>query len=180
VEHSRKKVPQLKKRGEGRRPRITHGEARKLIEAIDCSSLAGMQSRALASLLFFNHLRLGDALGLRPADLIWKGSRPYLLVSRQRWSGQREEQFALTCFPEALTALAGYIEKAKLDSDPNSPIFRTIEQGTGEPTSRPLSARAASRYLNEIARQIGIEREISPHEFRAAGASLLKDQMDSL
>lgn len=176
--HGRKKLPPLKQ-AEGR-SRLTPVEARKLIEAIDGSSPAGVQTRALASLLFFNHLRLGDALGLRPADLIWEGSRPYLLISRQRSRGQQEDKFALTCFPETLTALTGHIQKAKLASDPNSPMFRAFDQGTGEPTSRPLSARAAFRYLNESARRIGLEREISPHEFRIAGASLLRDQIDYL
>lgn len=178
MEHSRENLPPLKQ-AEGR-PRLDPVEARKLIDAIDASSVAGMQTRALASLLFFNHLRLGDAMGLRPADLIWEGSRPQLLISRQRWRGQREGKFALTCFPETLTALAGHIEKAKLASDPNSPMFRTIDERTGEATSRPLSARAAYRYLNESARRAGIEREISPHEFRIAGAALLKDQLDYL
>lgn len=95
-------------------------EARKLIEAIDGSSLAGMQTPALASLLFFHQVRLGDALCLRPEDLIWEGSRPYLSISRQQCRRQREDKFSLTCFPEAYTALAGYIEKAKLASGPNS------------------------------------------------------------
>jgi hypothetical protein len=113
---------------------------------------------------------------MKPGDLLWRDENPYLRVPRTR-PLYRKHEIIVPCFPEAEAVLNAYIEKAGLASDLQGPLFRTIDGRTGKVTSSSLSARAAQFAINQRARRVGIKREIALHEFRAAGAQLLKEQV---
>lgn len=66
------------------RPRLNHVEALRIVEAIDCSDVSGVQTCALVSLMFYNNLRLGQALDLKCGDVHLQGPHPSLLISMQR------------------------------------------------------------------------------------------------
>jgi hypothetical protein len=134
-------------------------------------------------LIFYNHLRLADALNMNCGDLFRKDKQPYLRIFRSKSPTWRKDgvapiEFTLLCVPEAELALIRYMEKAHLVSDVEGPLFRTVSPRTRDVTSESLSAQAASWSMNQRARQAGIERQISIHEFRLAGVSLLKKQFD--
>lgn len=159
------------------RPMLTHVEARRVLDSIERSEVSDVQAHALVSLMFLNHLRLSRALGLECGDLIWEGSHLHLLIPK-RMARQQDDKFALTCFPEVQQALIDYIGKANLVvSDLKLRFFRTVDRATGKITSQPLSAQAAHIAINRLARRAGIERDIWLHEFRIAGASLLKQPL---
>jgi integrase len=160
------------------RPWLTPAEALRILEAIDCSDVSGTQTQALVSVMFYNHLRFGQALELKCGDVHLQSTGPCLLIGRKGTLTHRQDKFSVPCFPDALRALDGYIKKAHLASDPDSPMFRTIDRRTGEITSKPLSARAAHLAINHGAQRAGIEREISLHEFRVAGAGPLKKRFE--
>jgi integrase len=151
-------------------------QARRIFESIDCADISGLQDRALIALIFYNHLRAGDALRTKVGTLFWQSKHPYLRVQSTK-IGCREVELTVPCFPEAEAALNAYIEKAELACDLQGPLFRSFDPGTGKITNSPLSARAAHISINHRARRAGIEREITLHEFRAAGAQLLKEQV---
>jgi integrase len=176
MNHDGKKSRRILKPSEPR-PRLNHLEARRIFESIDGSDVSGLRDRALIALIFYNHIRPGDALRMTCGDLFWRGINPYLRVPTTR-GGYREDELTVTCFPEAEVALNAYIEKAGLASDLLGPLFRTLDRKTGKVTRNPFSARAAHLFINQHARRAGIEREISLLEFRAAGAQLLKGQAE--
>jgi site-specific recombinase XerD len=157
------------------RPKLNHLEVHKILAAIDDSDVSGLRDRALIALLFYNHLRLGSGLRMQPEDVFWQNERPYLRVFVRK-GGDREHEIIVPCFPEAYAALIDYVEKALFPSELRGPLFRTVDQRTGNVTGDSLSARTAHFSINQHAHRAGIEREISPHEFRAAGAVLLKEQ----
>jgi len=161
------------------RPLPDHHEADRLFDSIDCSDVSGLRDRALMSLIFYNHLRLSDALGMERRNMFWKRQQPYLRIFGSKALPKRrdrEDEVILPCLPEAERALTGYIGKSNLTSDLEGPLLRTVDRGTGKVTRKPLSAKAAHLAINRRARQAGFEREISLHELRIAGARLLKEQ----
>lgn len=160
------------------RPKLNHFEVHKILTAIDDSGVSGLRDRALIALMFYNHLRLGSALRMQPEDVFWQNEHPYLRVLLTE-KGHREREIILPCFPEAYAALIAYVENALLPSELRGPLFRTVDQRTGKVTSKSFSAREAHISINQRARRAGIEREISLHEFRIAGAQLLKAQVSS-
>jgi integrase len=177
MEHDGEKSrPALKASEPG--PKLNHLEVHKIFTAIDDSSVSGLRDRALIALMFYNHLRLGSALLMQPEDVFWQNGHPYLRVLRTE-RGHQEREIILPCFPEAYAALIAYVENALFPSELRGPLFRTVDGMTGKVTSRSLSARAARVAINQRARRAGIEREITPHEFRVAGAQLLKEQVSS-
>ncbi len=155
------------------KPRLTHLEARRIFESIDGSDVRDLRDRALIALLYYNHVRLGSALLMKPDDVFWQNEPPYLRVLVTK-GGDREHQIILPCFPEAYAALIDYVEKALFPSELRGPLFRTVDQRTGNVTGESLSARMAHFSINQLARRAGIEREISLYEFLAAGTQLLR------
>jgi len=115
-------------------------------------------------------------LRMQPEDVFWPNEHPYLRVLVTN-GGDREHEIILPCFPEAYTALIDYVEKALFPYSLRGPFFRTVDQRTGNVTGESLSARTAHFSINRHAHRAGFEREISLHEFRVAGASLLKEQV---
>jgi site-specific recombinase XerC len=156
-------------------PRLSHLEAIKIFDSIQSSDLSALRDRALISLIFYNHLRLVNALGMECKDLFWSGDHPYLRIFTSKGLTERRE-LILPCCPEAERALTRYLGQADLASDLQGPLLRAVDPRTGEISSKSLSARAAQFFINQRAHQAGIKREISPHEFRAAGAVLLGEQ----
>src|ERR1700684_3053893 len=109
----------------GKTPVLTPAEARKLLDAIDVSSVVGLRDRALIGLMAYSFARVSAAIGMRVEDYYGQGKRWWLRLHEK--GGKRHE---MPCHHNLETYLHAYIDGCNLESDPKGPLFRTIGRGT--------------------------------------------------
>ncbi len=139
-------------------------EARRLLDAIDSTTPAGLRDRALISLMVYSFARIGAASAMKVEDVYTQNRRLWVRLHEK---GGKDH--AMPCHHNLEEALADYIHGAGLASDPKGPLFRTIGRGTGELTRTSLPQANAYAMIRRRAEAAGIETKIGNHSFRATG-----------
>ena len=73
----------------GKTPVLTPAEARKLLDAIDISSVVGLRDRALIGLMAYSFARVSAAIGMRVEDYYGQGKRWWVRLHEK--GGKRHE-----------------------------------------------------------------------------------------
>ena len=152
-------------RQERRLPRFLYEEeARRLVEAPDTSTLAGLRDRAILELIYGSGLRDAEAAALNVGDLdlkngyvdvLGKGSRP------------RREPVGRPA-GDAIRAYLKARQEQGLPADEASPLFLNLRGGR-------LTTRSFNDIVSKYARRAGLVKEISPHGLRHSFATHLLD-----
>src|SRR3984893_1593592 len=120
----------------GKTPVLSPEEARRVLDAIDVRTHAGLRDRALIGLMVFSFARIGAALTMKVEDVFVQDRR--LWVRLREKGGKRHE---MPCHHNLETYLHAYIDGCRLESDPKGALFRTIGRGTDALTATPLPRR---------------------------------------
>ena len=139
-------------------------EARRLLDSIDATKLAGLRDRALISLMVYSFARIGAALGMKVEDVFTQNRRLWVRLHEK---GGKEH--AMPCHHNLEQALSAYVDGARLAADPKGPLFRTIGRGTGQLTRTSLPQANAHAMIRRRAESAGIKTKIGNHSFRATG-----------
>ena len=67
----------------GATPVLSPAEARRLLDAIDTGTLAGLRDRALLSVMLYSFARVSAAVAMRKQDYFRQGSRGWLRLQRE-------------------------------------------------------------------------------------------------
>ena len=148
----------------GKTPVLAPDEARRLIDAIDVTTPAGLRDRALIALMVFSFARIGAALKMRVDDAYTQNRR--LWVRLHEKGGKRHE---MPCHHSLEKYLHAYIDGCGLASDPKGALFRTIGRGTGRLSTTPLPQANAFQMVRRRAAAAEIATAIGNHSFRATG-----------
>jgi site-specific recombinase XerD len=117
----------------GKTPVLSPEEARRVLDAIDVATHAGLRDRALIALMVFSFARIGAALAMKVEDVFVQNRR--LWVRLREKGGKRHE---MPCHHNLETYLHAYLEGDGISADPKGPLFRTIGRTTGQLTRTPL------------------------------------------
>lgn len=132
----------------------------------------GPRSEALVTLLMFTGLRISEALSARTSDYAHDSGHRVLTVRRK---GGKSAKVAVPA--PAVVALNFYLGTTGADlvlgHARSRPLFTTA-------TGKPLHRSSAFRIVQRLARQAGIEGQISPHSLRHAFATIALDAGVSL
>jgi integrase/recombinase XerC len=139
-------------------------EARRLLDAIDVTTVAGLRDRALIGLMVYSFARIGAALSMKVEDLYVQNRR--LWVRLHEKGGKRHE---MPCHHNLESYLHAYIEAAGLADDAKGPLFRTIGRGTRALTRTPLPQANAYQMIRRRASAADIATRVGNHTFRATG-----------
>ena len=71
----------------GATPAVSPAEARRLLDAIDAGTLAGLRDRALVSVMLYSFARVSAAIGMRRGDYFRQGSRGWLRLHEKGAGG---------------------------------------------------------------------------------------------
>ncbi|SEB02386.1 tyrosine-type recombinase/integrase [Rubrimonas cliftonensis] len=154
----------------GNTPALSREDARRLVQAIDVSSVVGLRDRALVGVMLYALARVGAAVGLRVGDL---ERRERALWLRLREKGGRIHE---TPASRALEGwLLEYVEAAGIAEDRAGPLFRSTTGRSRSLTPRPLLARNAYDMIRRRTRDAGLDAEIGCHSLRATGITLFLD-----
>ena len=114
----------------------TPAEARRLLDAIDTGTLAGLRDRALVSVMLYSFARVSAAIGMRRQDYFRQESRGWLRLHEK--GGKRHD---VPAHHRAAEALDDYLAAAQLD-ETKAALFQRVD-----PARRRLTGRALSRRL---------------------------------
>jgi site-specific recombinase XerD len=152
----------------GKTPVLAADEARKLLNAIDTSTVGGLRDRALIALMVYSFARIGAAAGMKVEDVFIDQRRLWVRLNEK--GGKRHE---MPCHHNLEAYLHDYIEASGLGREPKAPLFPTIAAGTGRGkqrlTRRAISPREAHAMVRRRAKRAGITATIGNHTFRGTG-----------
>jgi integrase/recombinase XerC len=146
----------------GKTPVLAPDEARRLLDAIDVTTPAGLRDRALIGLMVYSFARIGAALGMRVEDVFVQNRR--LWVRLHEKGGKRHE---MPCHHNLEEYLSAYLDGCDLREDRKGPLFRTIARGTKRLSDTPLPQANAFQMVRRRAVAADIETAIGNHSFRA-------------
>ena len=129
----------------GKTPVLEPGEARKLLDAIETDTHAGLRDRALIGLMVYTFARIGAALSMKVEDVY--SERRRLWVRLHEKGGKRHE---MPCHHNLETYLLAYIEGTGIAADPKGPLFRTIGRRTKRLTRTLLGVNYSCRSATII------------------------------
>jgi integrase/recombinase XerC len=148
----------------GKTPVLAPDEARRLLDAIDVTTPAGLRDRALIALMVYSFARIGAALGMRVEDVFVQNRR--LWVRLHEKGGKRHE---MPCHHNLEEYLTAYLDGCELRGQAKGPLFRTIGRGTKRLSDSPLPQASAFQMVRRRALAAEIATAIGNHSFRATG-----------
>lgn len=147
----------------GKTPVLTADEARRLLDAIDVSTVIGLRDRALVGVLVYSFARISAAVTMKIDDFYAEGKRWWLRLHEK--GGKRHE---VPAHHNADQYLDAYLLAAGIGNEKASPLFRTIDR-SGRITGRSLTRNDALRMIKRRASAAGLSEKTCCHTFRATG-----------
>lgn len=148
----------------GKTPVLAPDEARRLLDAINVSTHAGLRDRALIGLMVYSFARVGAALAMRVEDVFVQNRR--LWVRLHEKGGKRHE---MPCHHNLEAYLEAYLDGCGLREERRGPLFRTVARGTNRLSDSPLPQANAFQMVRRRAAAAGVHTKIGNHSFRATG-----------
>lgn len=157
--------------GASRTQGLTHGQAERLLEAPDRTTLRGARDYAILRWLLQLGLRREELCTLTLADL---GEERGHRTARIAGKGGKDRLLPLK--PSLWQATLAYLEKSgrALDREPAAAPLFTSTRRAGKPPVR-LTARMVWYIVTRYVRMAGIRKRISPHSLRHTAITLALD-----
>jgi site-specific recombinase XerD len=153
----------------GRTPALRAHEARKLLDSIDTTSVAGLRDRALIAVMVYSFARIGATLAMRVEDYYSEGRRGWVRLHEK---GGKLHQVQAHHNVEAY--LDAYLEAAGIAGDREGPLFRTIDRHR-RLTANRMSRHDALKMIKRRAKAAGLPPDVCNHTFRATGITAYLD-----
>ena len=147
----------------GATPVLSPAEARRLLDAIDTGTLAGLRDRALVSVMLYSFARVSAVIGMRRQDYFRQESRGWLRLHEK--GGKRHD---VPAHHRAAEALDDYLEAAGLD-EAKAPLFQSVDPAGRRLTGRTLSRRLVLAMIKRRALTADLPPSTCCHTFRATG-----------
>ena len=150
----------------GATPVLSPAEARRLLEAIDTGTLAGLRDRALVSVMLYSFARVSAVIGMRRQD--------YFRQERQGWLRLHEKggtRHDVPAHHRAAEALDDYLARAGLDAA-TAALFQSVDPAGRRLTGRALSRRLVLAMIKRRAAAADLPPSTCCHTFRATGITV--------
>jgi site-specific recombinase XerD len=152
----------------GKTPVLDGDEAKKLLDSIDTTMIAGLRDRALIALLIYSFSRISAALTMTVEDYYPQGKRWW--VRLQEKGGKQHE---MPCHHLLETYMDAYVTAAGIGADKGGALFRTLGgRGRKQLSAERMSRQDARRMIVRRAVQAGIITKLGCHTFRATGITV--------
>jgi site-specific recombinase XerD len=158
----------------GKTPVLSAGEARQLLDSIDCASITGLRDRALIGVMVFSFARVSAVIGMNVEDYYPQGRRMWFRLNEK--GGKPHD---VPAHHNAEAYVDAYLEAAGIVDDKKSPLFRTISRDR-RLTPRRMHRADVLRMIKRRARQARLPDYICCHTFRATGITAYLDCGGSL
>ena len=147
----------------GAMPVLSPAEARRLLEAIDTGTLAGLRDRALVSVMLYSVARVSAVIGMRRQDYFRQECQGWLRLHEK--GGTRHD---VPAHHRAEEAVDDYLARAGLDAA-TAALFQSVDPAGRRLTGRVLSRRLVLAMIKRRAAAVGLPATTCCHTFRATG-----------
>lgn len=147
----------------GKTPVLTAGEARQILDSIDCTKLVGLRDRALISVMVYSFARVSATINMNVEDYSPQGRRMWFRLHEK--GGKPHDVPAHHNAEEYVDA---YLDAAGIADEKKSPLFRTVSRYR-QLTPRRMHRADVLRMIKRRARQAGLPDHLCCHSFRATG-----------
>jgi integrase len=151
----------------GKTPALSAGQARKLLDSIDTSTVVGLRDRAIIALMLYGFARVGAVVGMRVEDCYADGCGWW---SRLHEKGGKRH--VVPAHHKAKAYVDTYLEAAGIGDDIRDPLFRATRGRSKALTPGPLTRSDVLRMVKRRARTAGLPSTISCHAFRATAITV--------
>ncbi len=140
---------------------LSKEEINKMLESIDTSTPLGLRNKAMIETLYASGLRISELINLSISDIHLR--EKYIVVIGK---GNKERMVPLGDM--AVISLRNYIEKGRpfLSKKGGNILFYNYQGNS-------ISRQSLYKYIVKLAKDNGIEKEISPHTIRHSFATHL-------
>ena len=139
----------------GKTPVLSAADARRLLDSIDPSTVAGLRDRALIAVMVFSFARVSAVVGMNVDDFYQNGKRWRFRLHEK--GGKFHE---VPTHHSAEAYLDAYLAAISPGADRKSPLVRTIRARTGRITDRRLHRSDALRMIKRRAKTAGLPANI--------------------
>jgi integrase len=147
----------------GKTPVLDAAEARQLLDAVDVSTIAGLRDRALLSVMIYSFARVGAVVAMNVEDFAPRGRRMWFRLHEK--GGKYHE---VPAHHNAEEYVHAYVRTARIDADPKTPLFRTLDRHR-RLTTRRMQREEVLAMVKRRVRQAGLLTAVCCHTFRATG-----------
>lgn len=147
----------------GKTPVLSAEQARRLFDAIDVSTIAGLRDRALIAVMVYSFARVSAVTGMNGDDYYPDGKRWWFRLHEK--GGKFHE---VPAHYQAEEYLDAYISSAAIPFGKWDPLFRTVDRHK-RLTDRRISRREVLAMVKRRARDAGVPDRIGCHTWRATG-----------
>lgn len=160
---------------DGKTVSIDPKDCRRLMDAPDPETPAGVRDRALFAVLAFCGVRVGELVRLRVRD--YKQSGPHR-VFEIRGKGGKERRVPL--HPEVVEKLEAWLDIASTRDQPEGPVFRPTSTARGKGfdgfSPRALTRRSVQLLVERYVRLVGLDSAITVHSFRVTAMTTARER----
>ena len=160
---------------DGKTVALSPDECRRLLDAPDASTPAGLRDRALFAVLAYTGCRVGELCRLRIMDYKETGGHKILEI---RGKGGRERRVPLHA--EAVERLEAWIQVLGGRGEEPLAMFRPLQSARGKGRDgfkpRPLTRRAVQHFLYIYVRRLGLDPAVTPHSLRVTALTTARER----
>ncbi|MCH7727472.1 MAG: tyrosine-type recombinase/integrase [Planctomycetes bacterium] len=148
----------------GKTPVLSPRDARRLLESIDVSTIAGLRDRALLGVMFYSFARVGAVVAMNVEDYYANGKRWWFRLHEK--GGKFHEVPAHHKVEHYMDA---YITAVSIAGKKGEPLFRSLDR-RGQLTEYRLIRQRVLEVIKRRARQAGLPADkVCCHTARATG-----------
>lgn len=140
---------------------LSKEEINKMLDSIDTSTPLGLRNKAMIETLYASGLRISELINLSISDIHLR--EKYIVVI-----GKGDKERMVPLGDMAIMSLRNYIEKGRpfLSKKGGNILFYNYQGNS-------ISRQSLYKYIVKLAKENGIEKEISPHTIRHSFATHL-------
>lgn len=147
----------------GKTPVLAPEEARRLLDSIDITSVAGLRDRALIAAMTYTFARVGAVTKMTVADFFPNGKRWWLRLHEK---GNKCHE--VPAHHNLEQYLDEYLAAAGSEVVRQSPLFRSLDRHHNL-SVRPMHRSDVLAMIKRRVRRAGLDRTVCCHTFRATG-----------
>lgn len=156
---------------EGKTPEISIDQARRLLKAIDVSTIVGLRDRAAIAVMIYTIARVGAVAKLKVKNLEQDGTQWCL-----RFDEKGGKSRLIPVRHDLELFLDMYIKEAGIRDERETPLFRSTVRKTKQLTQNGMTAVDMCRMVKRRMKKAGLPAQLSPHSFRVTGITDLLEQ----
>lgn len=160
---------------DGKTVGLSPADCRRLLDAPDANTLAGIRDRAMLGVLAYSACRVGELVRLKVSDFKTHGEHRVLGVY-----GKGGKERTVPLHLEAVERLAAWLELSGIRDDRDGPLFRPAMTPRGRGRDgfqrRHLTTRAVEHLVRRYAHDLKLDAAVTVHSLRVTALTTARER----